>query len=340
MKTFLKLIALLSLMCCHYLYASCQLLSGNTVEYSVNLSSNNFTLDVTNSPVGTLLYTYGGMTISNNATWDINCIGNEPSGYKSINGSRIGPAYNSKPGDVFSISGLPGIGYSFQMGEQDGIDFDSFFYAYPNASPFSGERTFSAESKKPTLYFWRIPDSSGLPPPGKYCLNSYLGDIYLDSVNAVRFIVSGLCITVKAPTCTVMDISKNITVNLGSHNKSSFTGVGTTTTEVPFTINLSNCQSVGSVIMQFNATADTNATSGNQIIQLDNSPSSATGIGIQILDGNNTPVTLNNSSQIWSGSKGSQNSYSFQYYARYIQTLSSVSAGEANAVATYVLTYN
>ncbi|HBQ2234153.1 TPA: fimbrial protein [Klebsiella pneumoniae] len=80
--------------------------------------------------------------------------------------------------------------------------------------------------------------------------------------------------------------------------------------------------------------------SRNQIIQLDNSPSSATGIGIQILDGNNTPVTLNNSSQIWSGSKGSQNSYSFQYYARYIQTLSSVSAGEANAVATYVLTYN
>ncbi|HBR1015576.1 TPA: fimbrial protein [Klebsiella quasipneumoniae subsp. similipneumoniae] len=340
MKMLFRFMVLFILMSCHYLYASCQLLSGSTIEYSVNMSSNNFTLDITNSPVGTLLYTYGGMTITNNATWDINCNGNEPSGYKSFSGARVSSAYNSKPGDIFSIPGLPGIGYSFQMGEQDGVDFDSLFYEYPNASPFSGERTFSAESKKPTLYFWRIPDSSGLPPPGQYCFNSYLGDIYLDNVDAVRFSVSGLCITVKAPTCTVMDISKNITVNMGTHNKTSFSGVGSTTSEVPFTISLSNCQSVGSVFMQFNATVDTDYSGGDQIIHIDNSPNSATGVGIQILDSNNNPVTLNNPSQIWSGSKGSQTAYNFQYYARYFQTLSSVSAGEANAVATYVLTYN
>lgn len=340
MIMFIRLLPLLFLMCCHYLYASCQLLSGSTIEYAVNMSSNNFTLNVTNSPIGTLLYTYGGMTITNNATWDINCTGNEPSGYKSIGGTRVGSAYNSKPGDVFSIPGLPGIGYSFQMGEQDGVNFDSLFYAYPNASPFNGERVFSAETKKPTLYFWRIPDSSGLPPPGQYCFNSYLGDIYLDSINAIRFSVSGLCVTVKAPTCTVTNISKNITVNLGTHNKTSFTGVGATTSEVPFTIALSNCQNVGSVFMQFNATADPSPSSNNQIIQIDSSGNSASGIGIQILNSSYNPVTLNNPYQIWSGTKGSQSTFNFQYYARYIQTLSSVSAGEANAVATYVLTYN
>ncbi|MCS5880443.1 hypothetical protein LNP17_07670 [Klebsiella variicola subsp. variicola] len=68
----------------------------------------------------------------------------------------------------------------------------------PSAPVFSGQRAFQAENKKPTIYFWRIADNGGLPPPGEYCLNDYLGDIYLGGVQAMRFSVSGLCIQVKS----------------------------------------------------------------------------------------------------------------------------------------------
>ncbi|BDA92308.1 hypothetical protein E3AUHO_49940 [Klebsiella pneumoniae subsp. pneumoniae] len=317
---------------------ACVMTSGKTIEYSVNLSNKYFTADVLNRQPGDLLFTYGGMTLTNNTEWNITCSGSEPSGYNSIGGAPVGPAYQSKPGYVYSIDRLPGIGYSFQMGEQDGIDFDSLFMPYPTARPFSGGRYFNSESKKPTIYFWRIPDTSGLPPPGQYCLNDYLGDIYLEGVNALKFSVKGLCITVKSPTCKISNA--DIKVNLGRHNRSVFMGPGSTTNMVPFNIDLTTCENVGNIFMQFNATADGNQAA-NGIIKIDDSgdDSSATGVGVQVLK-NSVPIVLNEPATIWSGSKGSESAYSFQYQARYIQTESTVTAGQANASATFVVTYN
>ncbi|NRE95949.1 type 1 fimbrial protein, partial [Klebsiella variicola] len=51
-------------------------------------------------------------------------------------------------------------------------------------------------------------------------------------------------------------------------------------------------------------------------------------------------VPLNQVSQVWSGNKGSQTNYRLSYQARYIQTQPAVTAGEANASATFVVTYN
>lgn len=232
---------------CASLSAACQMVSGKTIEYSVNVSQASINLDVSDLPIGSLLYSYGGMIITNNERWEIACSGSEPGGFQSIGGSRVGPAGDGKPGDIYSIDRLPGIGYSFQMGEQDGINFDPLFTAWPSAPVFSGQRAFQAENKKPTIYFWRIADNGGLPPPGEYCLNDYLGDIYLGGVQAMRFSVSGLCIQVKSPTCKITDDSKNINVFLGRHNKTAFTGLNSTTAPVPFNINLTNCENVGSV---------------------------------------------------------------------------------------------
>ncbi|VUS67897.1 fimbrial protein [Klebsiella spallanzanii] len=317
---------------------ACVMTSGKTIEYSVNMGNKDFTVDVLNRQTGDLLFTYGGMTLTNNASWNINCSGSEPSGYKSIGGAPVGPAYQSKPGYVYSIDRLPGIGYSFQMGEQDGIDFDSLFMPYPTARPFSGDRYFNSESKKPTIYFWRIPDTSGLPPPGQYCLNDYLGDTYLDGVNALRFSVKGLCITVKSPTCKISNT--DIKVNLGRHNRTVFMGPGSTTNMVPFNIDLTTCENVGNIFMQFNAMPDGNHAA-NGIIKIDDSGDdiAATGVGVQVLK-NSVPIALNEPATIWSGSKGSESTYSFQYQARYIQTESTVTAGQANASATFVVTYN
>ncbi|MBD3700511.1 hypothetical protein IE991_00320 [Klebsiella pneumoniae] len=69
------------------------------------------------------------MIITNNERWEIACSGSEPGGFQSIGGSRVGPAETASRGDIYSIDRLPGIGYSFQMGEQDGINFDPLFTA-------------------------------------------------------------------------------------------------------------------------------------------------------------------------------------------------------------------
>ncbi|HGK7626157.1 TPA: type 1 fimbrial protein, partial [Klebsiella pneumoniae] len=309
------------------------------IEYSVNVSQASINLDVSDLPIGSLLYSYGGMIITNNERWEIACSGSEPGGFQSIGGSRVGPAGDGKPGDIYSIDRLPGIGYSFQMGEQDGINFDPLFTAWPSAPVFSGQRAFQAENKKPTIYFWRIADNGGLPLPGEYCLNDYLGDIYLGGVQAMRFSVSGLCIQVKSPTCKITDDSKNINVFLGRHNKTAFTGLNSTTAPVPFNINLTNCENVGSVFMQFNATVDS-AVAANEVIKIDDQPEGASGLGVQILSAGGSLVPLNQVSQVWSGKKGSQTNYRLSYQARYIQTQPAVTAGEANASATFVVTYN
>ncbi|HIE6775053.1 TPA: hypothetical protein ACXOTN_000269 [Klebsiella pneumoniae] len=101
---------------CASLSAACQMVSGKTIEYSVNVSQASINLDVSDLPIGSLLYSYGGMIITNNERWEIACSGSEPGGFQSIGGSRVGPAGDGKPGDIYSIDRLPGIGYSFQMG--------------------------------------------------------------------------------------------------------------------------------------------------------------------------------------------------------------------------------
>ncbi len=62
-------------------------------------------LDVSNRPIGSLLYSYGGMIITNNERWEIACSGSEPGGFQSIGGSRVGPAGDGKP-DIYSIDRL------------------------------------------------------------------------------------------------------------------------------------------------------------------------------------------------------------------------------------------
>ena len=155
----------------------------------------------------------------------------------------------------------------------------------------------------------------------------------------MRFSVSGLCIQVKSPTCKITDDSKNINVFLGRHNKTAFTGLNSTTAPVPFNIHLTNCQNAGSVFMQFTATVDS-AVAANEVIKIDDQPEGASGLGVQILSAGGSLVPLNQVSQVWSGKKGSQTKYRLSYQARYIQTQPAVTAGEANASATFVVTYN
>ncbi len=128
------------------------------------------------------------MIITNNERWEIACSGSEPGGFQSIGGSRSAGG-RRQAGDIYSIDRLPGIGYSFQMGNRMAL-ISILFTARPSRRYFPASAHFRRKIK-PTIYFWRIADNGGLPPPGEYCLNDYLGDIYLGGVQAMRFSVSG-----------------------------------------------------------------------------------------------------------------------------------------------------
>ncbi|HIE8754112.1 TPA: hypothetical protein ACXP05_003245 [Klebsiella variicola subsp. variicola] len=71
---------------CASLSAACQMVSGKTIEYSVNVSQASINLDVSNRPIGSLLYSYGGMIITNNERWEIACSGSEPGGRRQARG--------------------------------------------------------------------------------------------------------------------------------------------------------------------------------------------------------------------------------------------------------------
>ncbi|WP_199917830.1 hypothetical protein, partial [Klebsiella pneumoniae] len=57
---------------CASLSAACQMVSG--------ISQASINLDVSDLPIGSLLYSYGGMIITNNERWEIACSGSEPGG--------------------------------------------------------------------------------------------------------------------------------------------------------------------------------------------------------------------------------------------------------------------
>ncbi|THB47871.1 fimbrial protein, partial [Klebsiella pneumoniae] len=126
---------------------------------------------------------------------------------------------------------------------------------------------------------------------------------------------------------------------LSLYNNTFFTVLLSNSFSVPFPINLFLCEFLRSVFMQFNATVDS-AVAANEVIKIDDQPEGASGLGVQILSAGGSLVPLNQVSQVWSGKKGSQTNYRLSYQARYIQTQPAVTAGEANASATFVVTYN
>ncbi|MCS5883056.1 hypothetical protein LNO08_06350 [Klebsiella pneumoniae subsp. pneumoniae] len=147
---------------CASLSAACQMVSGKTIEYSVNVSQASINLDVSDLPIGSLLYSYGGMIITNNERWEIACSGSEPGGFQSIGGSRVGPAGDGKPGDIYSIDRLPGIGYSFQMGNRMAL------ISIPCSRPGLPRRYFPASAHFRRKIKNRPSISGGLPITAVY----------------------------------------------------------------------------------------------------------------------------------------------------------------------------
>ncbi len=152
--------------------------------------------------------------------------------------------------------------------------------------------------------------------------------------NRISFSLSSTVVTVAA--CA----TPNVTVNMGSIMQSAFKGIGSTggMTPVPVNVAVNACPSgLNSIQYQFipvNAVLD----STNGVLALA-SGSTATGIGLQLKDSSGNALKYNTQYTLTSYSKTAGGSYTIPLTAAYYQTAATVTAGSANAVLTFTMTY-
>lgn len=143
--------------------------------------------------------------------------------------------------------------------------------------------------------------------------------------------------TIVSNTCTVSAGSVNKTINMGTWAKKQFIETTSLTPLVSFTINLEKCGPAASgVKVTFNGTSDGNG----QLFKL-NSASTASGVGVAILDKERNRILPGQKSMLYPLVANAASAV-LQFYAQYAATGSgsAVGAGTANADATFTMEYS
>lgn len=140
-------------------------------------------------------------------------------------------------------------------------------------------------------------------------------------------------------TACTMDIGagNKITVDLGEVAKSSFSGVGSTSTSTAFDIKVKSCPSaVTAATVKFDGI---DYSGDNTALALDTpeTGTAATGVGVQLMDSANKVVPLQTASSSYTLKEGDN---TLPFTASYIQKAATVTSGTANATAQFTLNYN
>ena len=144
--------------------------------------------------------------------------------------------------------------------------------------------------------------------------------------------------TILPPTCDVDAASAEQTVNLGEFSSGNFPTPGTTTAATKFQIKLKDCGNgaTGSKVW-FSGTGDNDDPTLLALSDTGTGNTMATGIGVQILNKDQQPVSINNTEATVNPVQAGDNTLDF--YLRYKSTKSAVTAGNATAVMYFDLTY-
>ncbi|MDR3444076.1 MULTISPECIES: fimbrial protein [unclassified Dyella] len=151
-------------------------------------------------------------------------------------------------------------------------------------------------------------------------------------------------VQINALACTTPDVL----VPLGTHSPNEMASVGAGTTPVSFTVKLNNCPGGATVSgtqagmihgVQYRIDPVTTVVNSAQSVVALNSGSSASGVGVQLLNSAGTAAFPLSSWQTLSGFSGSADgNYTVPLSARYYRT-GTISAGTANSSMTFTMQY-
>jgi len=182
-------------------------------------------------------------------------------------------------------------------------------------------------------------------------------------VEIYRIRMSGT-ITVTVPTCNITPASKVMTVNMGAHKLSDFSGTGSHTGWVDASIYLDGCGQFNGYGTSTNATYNgstviaKNAFTSNTFsvtltplngveagaMKLKDQISGATGFGIQLSRSQSDAGVMNLTGSTYNYTDPLSNNGSatvtVPLYARYIQTAATATGGKADGMLEYTVSYN
>lgn len=142
--------------------------------------------------------------------------------------------------------------------------------------------------------------------------------------------------TITDNTCTVSPDSKDFTVTMGNVASKQFYQAGDGTRYEPFTIHLEKCGGAANgVTVAFSGTKDSRNT---DLLAIPSGTGVASGMGIGIYNQDKSLIPVGSDS-VQTKLTPNQASVSIVFYARYIADGGAVTAGTANASATFTLTY-
>ena len=172
------------------------------------------------------------------------------------------------------------------------------------------------------------------------------GDIGYHQVGTLQPLAMRLSKTVSivAQSCETPDVN----VEMGQYDLGAFSDIGDTSKATAFNILLNNCPSgINKVVYSLAPNPTTPAwDAGQGIIEL-NQTSTAKGIALQILDGNQTPLELNKD-HVFSDYTSTGGNFRIPLSARYYRILpasnggkndSGVRPGTANSEVSFVMSY-
>ena len=182
-------------------------------------------------------------------------------------------------------------------------------------------------------------------------------------VEIYRIRMSGT-ITVTVPTCNITPASKAMTVNMGAHKLSDFSGTGSHTGWVDASIYLDGCGQFNGYGTSTNATYNgstviaKNAFTSNTFsvtltplngvaagaMKLKDQISGATGFGIQLSRSQSDAGVMNLTGETYNYtdplSNNGSTTVTVPLYARYIQTAATATGGKADGMLEYTVSYN
>ncbi|CAI1031886.1 Type-1A pilin [Serratia fonticola] len=232
---------------------------------------------------------------------------------------------NKTPTGIANVyaTNIPGVGISF--GSMNG----GYFWSNPpNSTYYNASGVTEAAQDKISLVKTG-PITSGVLQAGMVARSYTDGD----GRNVDEYYLGNGSVTQLACSIT----TPNVDVRLAPVLASSFTAVNSTKGDTPFTIGLT-CDAGARINASLSFTQNSD-TANNSVIKLTGAGTAgvATGVGIQLLYGGT--LLKNNTNVVLKTSTGGVEFPAGAFTARYFQTKSTVTTGDANATATLNLTY-